>query len=101
MDSKPAVAYVFNSRQGFARGKIVAFGRSATNSFFRKRLVGFEPTVSVAENNNVLQQAVGMLFQMTDEVVEPETLRCSAIELRRFVMERVAPVGLELTTPGV
>ncbi len=36
-------------------------------------LAGIEPARSCDHRVDVLQQSVGMLFQMTDEVVEPET----------------------------
>ena len=48
---------------------------------------------------DVLQQAVGMLFQMTDEVVEPETF--TVLCQLNYGATCIAPVGLEPTTPGV
>lgn len=70
MDSKPAVECVSFEKvttKDLPEARLSRLATPPQTTFVRKRLVGFEPTVFVAENNNGIQQAVGMLFQMTDE----------------------------------
>lgn len=78
MDSAPAVESVFSDKiptKGLPEARLSRLAAPPQRTFQGKPLVGFEPTVFVAENNNVFQQAVGKFIFNDRRGIESEHLR--------------------------